>query len=252
MRSHHLTVLGVVAALVGGCTSADPAPAPEEAARTFIVDQHDETSLDVTLVAAGATVRLLALEVAPQVFDVTYDFGDPVIAFRFDKNTGAGDFMPSGAALDAVHLRLIDELAAELDKIVPPEDEGRWRVEDIAMRETAFMQIVPMGEELAPHSFASHQGWVNISCSCGNQYIGGGYYRTAGKGCGCTGGSGNGCKGRCGQGCGVTSTPRCSGNTSYTQDCARHDYGVGSFAAASDDYVGSSNNCSCSGVGTCY
>ena len=101
-------------------------------------------------------------------------------------------------------------------------------------------------------TFTAQQGWTHISCSCGTQNIGSGYYRQAGRGCGCNGGSGNGCKGRCGQGCGITSSPGCVGSTAYTQDCAKHDYGLGSFAAASDDYSFASNNCSCSGVGSCY
>jgi hypothetical protein len=113
------------------------------------------------------------------------------------------------------------------------------------------MQIVPTGELLSPYQFVSARGWVHISCTCGSQNIGG-YYRQAGRGCGCTGGSGQGCKGRCGQGCGITSTPACVGTTAYTQDCAKHDYGLGSFSAASDDYSFAGNNCSCTGVGTCY
>jgi hypothetical protein len=139
-----------------------------------------------------------------------------------------------------------------LSKVVAPTDDPqRTRVEDVAMRQTSFMQIVPVGELLTGYEFVSERGWTHLSCTCGNQYIGSGYYRQAGRGCGCTGGSGGGCKGRCGQGCGITSTPPCVGTTAYTQDCAKHDYGLGSFAAASDDYSFASNNCSCSGVGTC-
>jgi hypothetical protein len=134
---------------------------------------------------------------------------------------------------------------------VPP-DTQRTRVEEAAMRQTSFMQIVPVGEVLTPYQYVSERGWTHISCGCGNQYIGSGYYRQAGMGCSCNGGSGNGCKGRCGQGCGITSTPACVGTTAYTQDCAKHDYGLGTFEAASDDYSFASNNCSCSGVGTCY
>jgi len=108
-----------------------------------------------------------------------------------------------------------------------------------------------VGELLSPYQYVSERGWVHISCTCGTQYIGSGYYRQAGRGCGCNGGN-TGCKGRCGQGCGITSTPQCVGTTAYTQDCAKHDYGLGTFEAASDDYSFASNNCSCSGVGTCY
>jgi hypothetical protein len=180
---------------------------------------------------------------------VTYDFGDPVIGFHIDYNQGVGKFMPSGSALDAAQGQLVAPLFEGISNAVAAQD-ARTRVEDTAVRQTSFMQIVPMGELLSPYQFVSARGWVHISCTCGNQNIGG-YYRQAGRGCGCTGGSGNGCKGRCGQGCGITSTPACVGTTAYTQDCAKHDYGLGSFSAASDDYSFAGNNCSCSGVGTC-
>ncbi len=251
---HHVPLSSLMVTVVlaaAGCSTEPEAP-PIEASRSFVVASHNETTLDVTLSAGGGSVRLLAVETQPSVIDVTFDFGDPVIAYRIDRDRGRGDFMPSGAPLDALDLRLIDQLAAELDQLVPQDAAERWRVEDAVMRQTSLMQIAPMGERLEATTFTAQQGWTHISCSCFNQYIGGGYYRTAGRGCGCTGGSGNGCKGRCGQGCGITSTPKCVGSTAYTQDCARHDWGVGSWASASDDYSFAGNNCSCSGVGTCY
>jgi hypothetical protein len=42
------------------------------------------------------------------------------------------------------------------------------------------------------------------------------------------------------------------GTTAYTQDCAKHDYGLGTFEAASDDYAFAGNNCNCTGAGVCY
>jgi hypothetical protein len=102
-----------------------------------------------------------------------------------------------------------------------------------------------------PFQFLSARGWSHIGTGCGSKNLGNGQYRTCGKGCGCRGGTGNGCKGRCGQGCGGTSSPRCRGNTAYTKDCGRHDWGIGSWGAASDDFSFASNNASCSGT-SCY
>jgi hypothetical protein len=245
MKTLWLCVVTMVLAV--GCSNEQANPAPQ--AEGFAVLQHNESTLETTYSAGGATVRALFVETSQNVVDVTYDFGDPVIGFHLDYNQGVGDFMPSGNALDAAQGRLVDSLLEGLSKTVP--DTQRTRVEEAAMRQTSFMQIVPKGEPLSSFRYVSERGWTHLSCTCGNQYIGSGYYRQAGRGCGCNGGD-NGCKGRCGQGCGITSTPPCVGTTAYTQDCAKHDYGLGSFSAASDDYSFASNNCSCSGVGTCY
>ncbi|NVJ01288.1 hypothetical protein HV824_24675 [Myxococcus sp. AM009] len=234
-------------AVVVGCSDA-PSGQPLEQ-EGFQVLQHDATTLEATYGSGGAVVRMLAVETQANVVEVTYDFGDPVIGFHIDFNQGVGQFTPSGSPLDASHAHLLASLLEGLAHELPAE--GRTRVEEAAERQTSFMQIVPVGEVLTAYEYVSERGWVHLSCTCSRQYIGSGYYRTVGRGCGCTGGSGNGCKGRCGQGCGVTSLPRCVGTTAYTQDCAKHDYGLGSFAAASDDYSFARNNCSCSGVGSC-
>jgi hypothetical protein len=240
---------GIMMAMALGCSNG---PAEQVDDEGFALVKHDATTIEATYRSGGASVRATVVEIAPKVVEVTYDFGDPVIGFRIDYNQGVGNFMPSGSPLDTAQSRLIDPLLAGLSKALPVDDAQRSRVEDTVMRQTSFMQIVPVGEVLTPYQYVSERGWISISCTCGTQYIGSGYYRVAGRGCGCTGGSGNGCKGRCGQGCGITSTPACVGTTAYTQDCAKHDYGLGTFTAASDDYSFAPNNCSCSGVGTCY
>ncbi|WP_164000599.1 hypothetical protein [Pyxidicoccus caerfyrddinensis] len=251
MKAQWLCGMTVVLAMsLAGC-SDEPQPQAEET-QGFTLLQRDETTLEATYSAGGASVRMLVVETESKVVEVTYDFGEPVIGFHIDFNQGTGSFIPSGGALDAAQSELMGPLLEGVTKLVAETDEAqRTRVEDVAMRQTSFMQIVPVGELLTGYEFVSERGWTHLSCTCGNQYIGSGYYRQAGRGCGCTGGSGGGCKGRCGQGCGITSTPPCVGTTAYTQDCAKHDYGLGSFAAASDDYSFASNNCSCSGVGTC-
>lgn len=240
---------GLMMAMALGCSNG-PVDAVDET-EGFALVKHDATTLEATYRSGGSSLRAIVVESAPKVVDVTYDFGNSIIAFHIDYNQGVGNFMPSGSPLDVAQARLIDPLLAGISKIVPTTDTQRSRVEDAAMRQTSFLQIVPVGEALTPYQYVSERGWVLLSCTCGTQNIGSGYYRQAGRGCSCNGGD-NGCKGRCGQGCGITSTPPCVGTTAYTQDCAKHDYGLGSFAAASDDYTFAPNNCSCSGVGTCY
>jgi hypothetical protein len=245
MNKLFLAVITMVMAM--GCSNG-PAQVVDEA-EGFALLQHDATTLEATYRSGGASVRMLVVETSSNVVEVTYDFGSPVIGFHIDYNQGVGKFMPEGGALDVAQAQLVTPLLEGISKAIPEEGQ-RTRIEDAAMRQTSFMQIVPVGELLSPYQYVSARGWVHISCTCGNQNIGG-FIRQAGMGCGCNGGN-TGCKGRCGQGCGITSTPACVGTTAYTQDCAKHDYGLGSFAAASDDYSFASNNCSCSGVGTCY
>ncbi|MFP2933337.1 hypothetical protein ACLESO_50960, partial [Pyxidicoccus sp. 3LG] len=220
-----LLACAVTLTVAMGCSSG-PANEAEEA-EGFALVRHDESTLEATYRSGGASVRALVVETSKDVVEVTYDFGDPVIGFHLDYNQGVGSFMPSGAPLDAAQAQLITPLLEGITQALPQtEDVKPTRVEDAAARQTSFLQIVPVGEPLTAYEFVSERGWTHISCTCGNQHIGSGYYRQAGRGCGCTGGSGNGCKGRCGQGCGITSTPRCVGTTAYTQDCAKHDYGL--------------------------
>ncbi|HYO59339.1 hypothetical protein [Archangium sp.] len=246
MKKLFLCVVAMVMAV--GCSNG-PAELVDES-EGFALLQRDATTLEATYRSGGASVRMLVVETSSNVVEVTYDFGDPVIGFHIDYNQGVGKFMPTGSALDAAQSQLINHQLEGISNTVPEQGQ-RTRIEDAAVRQTSFMQIVPVGELLSPYEFVSARGWVHISCTCGSQNIGG-YTRQAGRGCTCTGGSGQGCKGRCGQGCGITSTPACVGTTAYTQDCAKHDYGLGTFEAASDDYSFASNNCSCTGVGTCY
>jgi hypothetical protein len=227
-------VLLLVVVVASACASQDAPPERDGVA----IRQHDANVFDATVTSGGASLHVVINQVEPDVLDVSYDFGDPVIGFRLDYRQGSGDFLPSGAPLDAAQMRLVDILLAEIEALPSLKEKSPPRVDEVAQRMTSFMQIVPTGESLSEHQFVAQQGWVHISCSCFNQYIGAGYYRVCGRGCGC--GGGNGCKGRCGTGC----SP-CAGTTAYTQDCARHDWGVGSFAAASDDFSFASNNCSC-------
>jgi hypothetical protein len=231
VKSWAIAILAVCVAT--SCTSEDTATPTRSDGVS--IQRHDGSAFEATITSGGASLHVLINQVEPDVLDVTYDFGEPVIGFHLDYRAGAGEFQPSGAPLDVAQLRLVDMLLAELGTLPGMKAEQRTRIDDVAYRMTSLMQIVPTGEVLAEHRFAAQQGWIHISCSCFNQYLGGSDYRTCGRGCTC--GGGNGCKGRCGVGCGGV------GTVAYTRDCGRHDWGIGSFAAASDDFSFASNNC---------
>lgn len=229
----------ILAVVVGAACTDQEAVVPDRD-EGVAIQRHDATTFEATVASGGASLHVTIVEVEKDRVDVTFDFGDPVIGFHLDYGVGAGEFQPNGTPLDAAQSRLVETLYAELVTMPAMIAKQPTRVDEVALRMANFMQIVPTGEPLAAHRFVSAQGWVHISCSCFNQYLGSGYYRICGKGSGCTGGSGNGCKGRCGTGC----SP-CYGTTAYTRDCGRHDWGIGSFAAASDDFSFASNNCGC-------
>ena len=232
-----LVVAVVCSWLVAGC-GGKPDGAPTAPAEDFGV-QRQADSLDAKLTSGGASVHLTVVTSAPQVIDVTYDFGSPVVAFHIDYAQGTGEFMPAGGALDAAQSRLMEQLLAHFQDTLPTDESARSLVENTALRETMLMQIVPVGESLQSYGFVAERGWTYIGCGCSNQYDGHGAYRTGGKGCGCTGGSGNGCKGRCGGGCMQDG----ASINAYTQDCLCHDYGLCSWTTAADDFAFAASNC---------
>jgi hypothetical protein len=239
VKTNWVSALVLFGAVLLASACADQQAPTDQVGDGFEIQRRDATGFEATVTSAGASLHFVVTESAPDVIDVSYDFGDPVIGFRLDYRAGQGEFQPSGTPLDAAQMRLIDTLLAEL-AAMPDLMAAKTRVDEAAFRQTNFMQIVPTGEPLVNHVFAAQQGWIHISCSCFNQYLGGSDYRICGRGTSCTGGSGNGCKGRCGTAC----SP-CAGTTAYTRDCGRHDWGIGSFAAASDDFSFAPNNCSC-------
>ena len=227
--------LSIVFGLMVGCTAEEvDSPDVEEG---FALIQHDDTTIEATIRSGDAALHLLVVEWEPGVVDVTFDFSDTIIGFSLDYNLGQGAFMPGAGTLDATHARLIEMMIVELQELMPLEMKERTRVEQAASRQTSFMQIVPQGEKLAPFTYLAAKGWVHLSCGCYNKYIGSGYYRTCGKGTSC--GGGNGCKSRCGVGCGGV----LYGRGAYTRDCGKHDWGLGSWTRASDDYSFAGWNC---------
>ena len=231
-----VAVAVVWGAMVLGCGGSGPATAPADG---FVLHQHEANAIDATLTSGGASVHFTAVQTAPRIVDLTYDFGSPVVAFHVDFAQGQGEFMPAGGTLDAAQGRLADVLLERFNEVLPAQDGARSLVESTAIRQTMLMQIVPVGEALEPFGFVSERGWTHISCTCKSQWDGHDGYHIGGQGCGCTGGSGNGCKGRCGAGCQQDG----ASVNAYTQDCLCHDYNKCSWTTASDDFLFASSNC---------
>ena len=108
MANWKSVVLAAVLTALTACTSTATGPEPlpdDDGAATFVVTTHDAQTLDAELTSSLGSIHVLANVSGPDVIDVTFDFGDPVIAYRIDRGRGRGDFMPSGGALDTVDVR---------------------------------------------------------------------------------------------------------------------------------------------------
>ena len=222
--------------MLGACSQQGTT---SESSNNLVVNQHDQRTLDVTYTSAGQSLHLTSIESAPQLVDITFDFGANVVAFQLDYAAGEGDFM-SNQAFDAAEILLVGQMLKALPSLLPADGNQYSNVETAAIRQTNFLSEAPVGEAIASFHFVAERGWTYIGCGCSNQYDGHDGYHVGGVGCGCTGGSGNGCKGRCGGGC----THDGASINAYTRDCLCHDYGQCSWTTASDDFS-FAPNCGC-------
>lgn len=253
MAKLHLLGLGLALAITA-CAD-DKAVAPSSDTKDqFAMIVHDSTTVEATFAGGGENLHLIATETEAGVVDITWDFGVTQVGLHVDKNRGEAQFMPNGSPIDPSQLRVVAALVDKLQSTMGQDEAERTTVENMVIRAGNLMMIVPPNEQLEQATFVHETIGVDqkISPTCQYQSIGNGYYRTAGRGCGCRTSPANGCAGRCGQGCGITSTPRCTGTTLYSKDCALHDYQLAGWGNAADDYLFFANNASCDGVGSCY
>jgi hypothetical protein len=222
------TVLGATLLVVGCATDGD---APIQG---LMLTSRSDTHVAGTFSNGDGLLVFDARMPEEGVLDIRYEVDDVVIASRLDLNQGVGAYDFGDAALDESHRALFEGAYDAISSALPQEETGS-NANGQLQRQLSYLAEAPLGEPIAAFDYAVDRGWTYISCTCSYQYIGSGYYRWAGRGCTC--GGGNGCKGRCGSGCGGV------GWVVYTQDCAKHDYGLGSWTAASDDYCCASNNC---------
>ena len=222
--------------VLGACAQQGTTGAVSE---NLVVNQHDQTTLDLTYTAAGQSLHVTSVEIAAKLVDITFDFGANVINYRLDYAAGEGDFISNGQPFDAAQILVVGQLLKALQPILPSDASQYSAVETAALHQTNFLSEAPVGEVIADFHFVAERGWTYISCTCSYQYDGHGHWNHGGKGCSCTGGSGNGCKGRCGAGC----TQDGASINAYTQDCLCHDYGLCSWTTASDDFAFAPSNC---------
>ncbi len=215
-----------------------PMPAPVDLGpQGLTIGQHDNDHVAGLFVQGTSRVTFASTMTQEQRADVIIMIGDKRIHVDIDYKLGHADHDAGGNTFSLEEISLVQTAAVALEEYMPTGQE-RTRAEDSVTQQLALMAIAPSDIAIDKFEITQDRSIVCLaSCSCQTQYIGSGYYRQAGRGNSCTGGSGNGCKGRCGAGC----ASDLSGN--YTQDCAKHDYGLGSFAAASDDYAFA--NCWC-------
>lgn len=208
-----------------------PPPAPAETTREGLtIGHHDSERVEGMYVLGTSRVSFVAFMIQEQRADVLLTIGSKSVHVDIDYKSGFATHDANGGIFNSHDVALVETAAIALEDYMPTRQE-RTRVEDAVTQQLSLMAVAPSDVPLDKFDIAQDRAIVCIGCACSNQYIGSGYYRQAGQGWSCTGGSGNGCKGRCGAGC----SSNLSGN--YTQDCAKHDYGLGSWAAASDDYT---------------
>jgi len=232
----HVLAAGMLFASVAGCQQGEIEPtveAPTE--QGLVLTSLTGTEIQGTYAEQTLVIYFRATEIEPRVVEVELMLDDKDLYAQIDLERGTGFYdlatveleEPERAAIEAMHLALDDALTSD----------DMTTVEDQLVRTSGFLGVAPIHTKLGTREFQNTKSWVYISCGCYRKYIGDGYYRTAGKGSWCTGGYGNGCKGRCGSSCGST------GHGAYTRDCAKHDYGLGSWWSASDDYAFAGWNC---------
>ena len=226
-----------VAVLVAGCGGS-----VDSSSQGLNLTTHTTKELAGRFVRGDVTVDFSASEVSPQVVTQSYQLGGLLLRATSDHGAGLGRIDSNNVVLTEAQQQALEALNHALDEQLP---ENKVLVEEVVYRGSAYLASAMPGEMIPSFEFKNTHSWTYIShCYCSWQYIGctsgrGCYWHTVGTGFGCVGElAGNGCKGRCGAGC-----PSNGHTGAYTWDCARHDYNLESWTAASDDYLFASNNC---------
>ncbi len=227
--------------LVAGCAT-DPTAAPAEPS-ALALSEHTPTDLSGSFTHADLTIRFTAHEDLPQRVTQTYEIGDLVVVATSDHAEGLGRIESNGVLLSATGKEALTALNHALGQALPAGSRGL--VDDVVDRTSGYLATAAANEIIPTFDFKNNHSITYIDhCWCSWQYIGctagaGCYWHTVGTGFGCVGElAGNGCKGRCGTGC-----PSDGHSGAYTWDCARHDYNLESWTAASDDFLFAWYNC---------
>jgi len=237
MKIRSLAIAACLTFATAACTGEVTAP-EESAPQGLDLARLSGDDIAGTFATADRVVSFRSTETQEGFVSVSFQIDDRSLVFDLDYGAGSGDFQADLASLDDADLHAMIGLARELELAFPGDHTTRTLAAQALAQQAGFVSMAPVDEPLVSFEILAERSITCISCACQTQYIGNGYYRQAGKGSWCTGGSGNGCKGRCGSGCGT------NGGGYYTRDCALHDYGLGSWTAAADDWS-FGWNCSC-------
>jgi hypothetical protein len=217
--------------LVAACTVGEDPDVPDG---TFAITTQTPTVLEGSYGDAQATVSFRAIEVAPRRVEVTLRIDDTEVTTRVDHATGEVVLQGQDAQLTEHQIAVMGPLSQVLGARLPGEDE-RSLVEDALVRNVLFIGVAPAATSLGEIKAVSENGWSYLPCARRRSYLAPNTWRTTGRG--------GACEGRCGIGCGPDNRSGPWGTGKYTYDCARHDYGLGSWNAAFDDYTFAFPNC---------
>lgn len=218
--------------LVAACTIGENADPAEEG--TFSITRESPTMLEGSYVDPNATVSFRAMEVAPRTVEVVVRIDDVEVTTRVDHATGEVVLQGRDAQLTAQQIAAMAPLSRMLGTQLPGEDE-RSIAQDALVRNVLFIGVAPEATPVGEIKAVSANGWTYLPCARRQSYIAPNAWRVTGRG--------GACEGRCGIACGPDNRSGPYGTGRYTYDCARHDYGLGSWTAAFDDYTFALPNC---------
>ena len=206
----------------------------------LVITNQTPTLIEGTFVDGTVALRFQSVELAPRKANVTVRTGEAEIAFNLDFALGEGEFDAKSGQLDEGQVSAMPRLMTALSDALPSEDTVAT---DALGRTLNFLSEVPPSTQLPTFKFVAENRIASLSCGCRWQDAFG-YFNWMGQGESCGTSAAPHCPGRCGKGCGPDRLVLLRwGTGAYTADCARHDYGVGSLAAAADDYAFANPNC---------
>ncbi|WP_394834621.1 hypothetical protein LVJ94_49810 [Pendulispora rubella] len=242
MKSTFVATFLVLSAIgVGACSSSStPSDAPPaNDAKPVTITAHTPTLIEGTFVDSSTSLSFKSVEYETKKVEVTIRAGETNLVVHIDYAQGEGDFDANSGQLDQAQINAMPRLLEGLAAAIP--DYGPVSLEGLA-RTVNFLSVAPSSTPLPAFKSVAENGWAYLSCGCRWQDAHG-YHNWMGKGESCGSSASPHCPGRCGVGCGPDNLWFAWGSGTYTADCARHDYGVGSWGSAFDDYTFAPHNC---------
>ncbi|WP_394821896.1 hypothetical protein [Pendulispora albinea] len=241
LRNFVLSFGASAVVFLGACSSGSADSEPATKAAGLTLKTMTPTVVEGTFDDGAASLGFKSVEHHPRQVDVTVVAGQTELTMHLDYNRGEGEFDAKSGQLDQAQVGAMLRLMTALAGAVPSEDTTAT----MALGRTLnFFSVARPNEALPTFKFVAESGWVHLQCQCGYQDAEG-YKNWMGVGESCGTSASPHCPGRCGVGCGPDNLGPFNrwGGGKYTADCAKHDYGVGSWGAAADDYTFAPPNC---------